>query len=69
MLQSILFNKNIWTLQTAKRWLFDHSYRPIKSVDITANFYRFRINSPPISQNKRYYTKEMDDGVLFIMYE
>lgn len=65
MLQSVIFDKNIWTLTEARHWLMKHKLRPIKSVHITANYYRFRMNEPV--PNARYYTKEIDDGVLFVI--
>ena len=45
-IQSIIFDKSIWTIPKSKLWLKRKNYTPIKSVDITRNFYRFRIKEP-----------------------
>lgn len=47
-IQAIIFPKNSFPIYRALAWLRIHNYKPIKPVDITKNYYRFRIN-PPIS--------------------
>jgi hypothetical protein len=64
MLQSIVFDKESFTLRRAKAWLHKHHLIPIKDVHHTVNSYRFRM-SPP-KRARRYYSKYVDDGVLFI---
>ena len=62
---SILFNKNIWTLKDSKRWLKEHDYIPIKKVDITTNFYRFRIRDPKLF--KKFRIIYIDYGIEFVL--
>ena len=44
-IQSILFDRDRWTVSEAKRWLEDHD-KKIPSVDRTTDYYRFR-QAPP----------------------
>jgi hypothetical protein len=44
--QSIIFNKHIYTPKEAKLWLKHNEYTPIKHVDITKNYLRYRIREP-----------------------
>ena len=45
-IQSMLFNKKYYNQKEAKQWLKDNNLKPIKRVDITKNFYRYRIRQP-----------------------
>ena len=65
--QAIIFDKKFWTVKRAKQWLNDHNYEPLKPVDITKNFYRFRITWPTNRYNYRIIT--FGDGIkAIIMY-
>lgn len=64
MLQSILFDKHLFTLPDAHYWLYKHHIKPIKAVHITENYYRFRINKPV--SRYRYYAIKPEDGVVMI---
>ena len=64
MLQSIIFDKQLYSLREAKHWLLMHHYKPIKPVHSTTNFYRFRMSEP--NPRNRYYTKHITDGIMFI---
>lgn len=44
--QSIIFRRGIWSIPQAEQWLRGHDYFPIKPVDITTNYYRFRLEEP-----------------------
>lgn len=47
IVQSIIFKKNYWSLDEAKKWIKDHPrYIPIKAPHETNNYYRFRIVNP-----------------------
>lgn len=60
--QSILFDKNIYNVISARQWLARHNFKPIKDVDITANKLRFRIRAPIFNN---YITKKLnDDGSI-----
>lgn len=40
--QSVAFNKNIWSIIEARKWLKEHNYKYDVPVDKTKNEYRFR---------------------------
>ena len=63
MLQTVLFPKNKYTVQSAIRWLINHKYTSQK-VDITGNFYRFRQRTP-ISYGA-YYTVKLPNGIELV---
>lgn len=52
--QSIIFDKQYWTITSAKRFLRAKNYVAPK-VDETVNFYRFRQFDP--NKGKHYFTK------------
>lgn len=64
-MQSIIFNKKLWTLTESKRFLNRHHLEPIKPVHTTENFYRFGLQNP--YPHKRYYTIRITNGVEAIM--
>jgi len=68
-IQSILFNKNIWSLDEALKWLVYHNYKTHfgnKQVDITDNYYRFRQEEP--DKSKKYRIKKINDtGIEYVM--
>jgi hypothetical protein len=48
--QTVLFDKELWTVSAAKKWLRDHGYK-IPSVDTTSEYHRFR-QLPPFQFEK-----------------
>lgn len=48
--QSIMFDKDKWTVAQAKRWLKEHSYKGV-TPDTTKNYHRFR-QAPAFSYQK-----------------
>jgi hypothetical protein len=67
-IQSILFNKNLYTLPQAKKWISDHGYKTTfygKLADITENYYRFRQQSP--KKYNTYRTKEISKGIMLVL--
>lgn len=64
MIQSILFDRFIFNLQDAKRWLKQHNFKD--DVDIKQLHYRFRQIKPDRKKYK-YITKEITDGIEFII--
>lgn len=50
-IQAILFRRNEWTLNNAKRFLRDANINYI-SYRITKNYYRFRLITPNYSNNE-----------------
>ena len=45
-IQSIIFKRSEWYIVDAEFWLYRHNYKPIKPVDITTHYYRFRLREP-----------------------
>jgi len=52
--QAIRFDRSHWTPKTARIWLRDHDYTPIKRVDVTTNELRYRIREPSPAFIYRY---------------
>lgn len=65
-LQSVVFNRNYFTLAEAKHWMRKHDF-PIYKVHTTPNTYRFR-QEPP-NRYRRYYSKEITYGVTLVFQE
>lgn len=64
--QSVLFDKALYTKAKAARWLLRHGFI-VRKVDVTANRLRFR-QVEPIT-GARYAIRHIKDGVeLVIMY-
>lgn len=66
MIQAVIFNKKKWTIPKAKKWLYDHGFKPIKQVHETLNYFRYRI-LPPL-KNKSYYSTPLKNGVILVMF-
>lgn len=58
-IQSIVFNKTQWSMNTAKKWIESNKFKP-KKIDITTKTIRFRIKSP--RKFKRFFTKVIKSG-------
>ena len=54
ILQSILLNKNRFTLKQAVQYLFIHGIKEIKKVDETNDWYRFRQVNPEMLKERGY---------------
>ncbi len=63
-IQSIIFDKNLWSVKKAKEWLRNHDYIYPK-IDETSDFYRFRQKVP--DKNHRYRTINIGKGIEFIL--
>lgn len=64
-IQSIIFNKQNYSIDSAKKFLKDHKLFPIKDVHITKNYYRFRLKNPDTSIYN-YKIKQISSGVKLI---
>lgn len=64
LVHSIIFRKDKWTIQDSHRWLYQHGYRPIKNVDVTQNFYRWRIRDP--NEFRQFVTKKVGKGIEIV---
>jgi len=54
ILQSILLNKNRFSLKQAVQYLYLHGIREIKKVDETDDWYRFRQVNPEMLKERGY---------------
>ena len=61
-IQSVEFDKYMWTPVAAHQWLIKNHLYPSKSYHETDNYYRFRLEPPEIFS--RFYTKKLSKGIL-----
>jgi len=66
VIQSILFDKEKWTLEKAKKWLKEHNYRNDKT-DETDEYYRFRQRDPNDFVEDSFRTIDWGKGIKAIM--
>lgn len=64
-IQSVLFDKKLWTTRKARSWLSKKKLKRIKRVDVTENNYRYRIRPP--ENFKRMITKKSKSGISLII--
>lgn len=64
IVQAVLFDNKLWTPTTARQWLKQHNYKPIKSVDKTANLLRYRIKEPTY---KKYVTHKIGNNIELLL--
>ena len=67
--QSILFDKKLWSQKDAEKWLKQHKYKISyygKKVHITKNKLRYRQTKP--KKEYRYRTINIGNGIEFIIY-
>ena len=63
VIQSVLFDRNIWTLKKAKDWLKLRGM--FQFVDVKPNFWRFRQEDP--SKFKTLKIKKIGNGIEFVL--
>lgn len=61
---SIIFDNKKFDTTAARNWLRMYGYMPIKHVDKTKNYLRYRIRDPKLF--KSFVIKEITDGVKFV---
>jgi hypothetical protein len=66
MLQSIVFSKELFTPRKVLNWLMLHGYKHNK-LDVETNTIRARQEQP--KKNKRYYSKVIGNGIVFVFME
>jgi hypothetical protein len=67
-IQSIIFERNLFTPTQAKKWIQDHGYKTLfygKIADITEDYIRYRQQSP--KKYKTYRTKQISKGIKLIL--
>lgn len=64
-IQSVLFDKRLWTIRTAKSWILRHRLLPLKKPHVTKHKIRFRVDDP--ANFVRLRTKKTNGGIEFII--
>jgi len=68
-IQSVIFNKNIYSKLQAKSWLLNHgflsSYKGKSPYTQTTNFWRFRQIDP--KKLKNYVNKDVSKGIIYVI--
>lgn len=64
-IQSVLFNRNVWSIPDAYSWLVEHDFKPMKKAHLTENNIRFRIRLP--TKYKRFTTRKMGKGISLVI--
>ncbi len=64
MIQSIIFEKDQWTIKHALKWLLKNKYLVIK-IDETDHSYKF--HQSDLNSNDNYYIKDMGKGLKFVI--
>lgn len=70
-LQSIIFNKQYFSLKESMEWILQNGYSLFGKVDETKHFYRFRQNNPKMLKKQGFnkvVTKDIHNGVKFILF-
>lgn len=63
-IQSVLFSRKLYNVKTSMSWMKQHRI-PMKKLDITENYIRYRQKSP--KKYKRFRMKQISKGVLFVL--
>ncbi len=63
-IQSILFDRNIWTLKEARRWLKEHDFQ-YRIYERTKNYYRFP--QLPVENFERFRIKDFGKGIKAVI--
>ena len=48
-----MFDNTRWNVNSARKWLSMHGYRPIKGAHITDNYIHYRIKEPDRTKRSR----------------
>jgi len=64
-IQSISFENSKFTVESAKKFLFQHNLVPIKPPHLTLHFIRFRLKPP--EQFSRFVTQHFKEGIHYII--
>lgn len=71
-IQSIIFNKDDFTLEEAKKWIREKGYKESyegKQPESRGNHWRFRQASPKLEPNHHYITQKISKGIDLIVEE
>ena len=68
-LQSIIFDRRIWIMEDAIKWILEHEYR-IYKIGITKNEFRIRQISPERLKKLgylNYHNKKIGNGIQLVL--
>lgn len=65
-IQTILFSRDDFTVNSAKKWLRENDFKAVK-VDTTANYHRFRQKDPKKFKNDSFRTIKIADGIKAVI--
>ncbi len=63
-IQSVIFEKDKYTVPEALAYLKHHNLKPIKAPHITEEYIRMRVDTP---HYKKYITKDLKNGIKAII--
>lgn len=63
-IQSVIFDKDKYSIMEANEYLKHHHLKPIKKAHITEHYIRMRVDLP---HYKHYMTKNIGDGIKAII--
>jgi hypothetical protein len=70
IVQSVIFNKNLWSIPKARDWIYQHGFTDLYGVDKKVNVHRWRQIPPEDLEDYDYFTKDLNNGVkLVIAYQ
>ena len=64
-IQAIIFQKEDFTTKKARDWLKKYGYKPIKKVDKTKNYLRYRLTEP--KKNSMYRIIDFGDDIKAVL--
>lgn len=64
-IQSVLFDRDLWTVIEARTWLRKHKFIPIKLPHQTKNKIRFRLQNP--LNFRRFRIKKLGEGIELVI--
>lgn len=64
-IQSIIFNKEKYSIERARYWLFINDLKYYGKVDIKKNTYRFRQTNP--NKYRHFRTKKISNGITLVL--
>ncbi len=71
IVQSIIFDKTKWDIDTSYKWLKDHGYKTVKvDLNYRPEFLSWRQINPSIAKKEgfsHYFTKNLDNGIKIII--
>lgn len=69
VVQNVSLRRDTFTKGEAISWIRSHGYKPIKPVDVSPNFFRFRLVDPDRIKGARFRTIDLGTaGHMILAY-